>query len=386
MADTYGVGFYGFGFIGKVHAYGYRTLPLYFDPMPLRARMVGVCTSRQETAERARETLDFEFCTTDYHDLLARDDIQIVHCCTPNNLHHDFLVDAVRAGKHIYCDKPLALNAEEAVDLARVMRQTGYSGKHQMTFQYRFLPATLRARQLIEDGFLGRVFGYRAQYLHSGYINPDRPISWRLDAGKSGAGALGDLGSHILDLVYCLLGEYSELGADLETFIKERPLKDGSGRRPVEVDDIAVINTRMADGSIGVVEAWRLATGAEDELRFEIHGQNGALRFNLMDPNWLEAYDARDPDKPIGGTRGWKRIGTVQRYPAPGGFPAPKLSVGWIRSHVQCLYNFLRCIAEDDAPRPSMEDGAYIQLVMDTAQQSDRQKKRLKVPTLDDAL
>ncbi|HOX38513.1 MAG TPA: Gfo/Idh/MocA family oxidoreductase [Candidatus Brocadiia bacterium] len=378
--QTYGVGFYGFGFIGKVHAYGYLNLPIYYNPAPVKAKLVGVCTSSRQTAEASRDLLGFDFGTTDYRELLNRDDIQIVHCCAPNNLHHDFVADAMRAGKHIYCDKPLALNADEARDLLNIAERTGYRGKFQMTFQYRFFPATMRAKQLIDEGFLGRVFGFRAEYLHAGYIDPTRPMTWRLDAAQSGCGALGDLGSHALDLIYGLLGPYAKVNASLETMIKERPLKDGSGKAKVGVDDVAILNMKMPDGAVGTIEAWRLATGAEDELRFEIHGERGALRFNLMDPNWLEAYDAREAEKPLGGERGWKRIACVHRFDPPGGFPGPKNTIGWMRGHVHCLYNFLDAITKDENPRPSLRDGAYIQQVMDSAIRSSQDGCWVDIP------
>ncbi len=368
-AETYGVGVYGCGFIGRVHAYCHINLPLFYDPPPLNTRLVGVCTSRRETAEEARKKIGFAFGTDDPRELLESDEIDIVHCCAPNHLHRHFLIAAIEADKHIYCDKPLALNAEEAEEIRRVAERTGYSKKFQMTHQYRYLPATMRARQLIDEGFVGRVFGFRAQYLHSGYIDARRPMSWRLEAEKAGSGALGDLGTHALDLIYSLLGPYRAVFAHQETFIPERPNASG-GTSKVNVDDVTVSTVRMQSGALGTVEAWRLATGAEDELRFEIHGSKGALRFNLMEPNWLEVFDADAPSSPMGGDRGWKRVAAVQRYPEPAGFPGPKFSIGWIRAHQHCLYAFLKAIAADHPTAPSLTDAVYIQHVHDAIAES----------------
>lgn len=370
----YGVGMYGCGFIGKVHTYGYVNLPLFYDPPVLKTRLVGVCTSTTESAKCAKEQLGFEFGTTDYHELLERDDIHIVHCCTPNHLHYDFLIDAIKAGKHIYCEKPLALNAEQAQEILETAAKEDYNRKFQIAHQYNYFPATLRAKQLIDDGFLGEVFGFRAQYLHSGYISKNRPMSWRLDVTRGGSGALGDLGTHVLDLMYHLLGSYDKVFALQETFIKERPKATGEGTVSVQVDDVTMAIVRMSNGAIGTVEAWRVATGTEDELRFEIHGSKGAMRFNLMDPNWLEVYDMRSKDMPFGGDRGWKKISTVQRYPKPAGFPGPKFAIGWIRGHMECLHAFLTAIATDGRTVPSLEDGVYIQklhdLIIESAQEN----------------
>lgn len=367
-----GVGIVGYGFMGKVHTYGYRNIPLFYDPPPVETRLVSVCTAHRETAEKARKIGGFESCTTDPRELIERDDIHIINCCTPNRCHRDLLLPAIGAGKHIYCDKPLAFNAREAREIASAAAKG--KGKCQMTLQYRFLPATLRAKQLIEAGFLGRVFGFRAAYLHAGYIEASRPMSWRLKKSESGGGALFDLGSHILDLIYHLLGDFASVSALCETLIQERPLpNDPKTMAKVEVDDVSILTVRMKSGAIGTVESWRLATGANDELKFEIHGEKGALRFNLMDPNWLYAYDCRDAEGDYGGNRGFKQIECVQRYPKPAVLPGPKLSVGWIRCHMACLHSFLAHIAEDTPATPSFADGARIHEVMEAAYRSSEE-------------
>lgn len=362
---TYGIAIYGCGAIGKVHAYCYNNLSFFYAPPALKTELVGVCTSSQETANTAKETLGFRFATTDYRDLLNSDDIQIVHCCTPNYLHKDFLIAAIKADKHIYCEKPIALNLEEAEEVLAVAKKNNYNKKFQMTFNYRYFPATMRAKQLIDAGFLDKVFGFRAQYLHSGYDNENKPLSWRLDIKKSGSGALGDLGTHVLDLIYYLLGPYARIMADSETFIKERPIPGSLEKGEVKVDDVTIGMARMKDGGMGTIEAWRLATGTEDDLRFEIHGSKGALRFNLMKPNWLEVYDNRESGEPLGGNRGWKKISTMQKYPMPAIFPSSKAPIGWLRSHLESIHSFLTTIREDSLPVPSLEDGVYIQRVHD---------------------
>jgi len=365
-SKQFGVGMVGYGFIGKMHTYAYKSIPVYYDPPPADVRLVGVCTSRDETAQRAAEHGGYEFCTTDYHELLERDDIHIINCCTPNHLHGDVLIDAIGAGKHVYCDKPLAVNLAEAQEILDVVERS--SIVNQMTFQYRFVPAIVRAKQLIDEGLLGELMSFRAAYLHSGYVDPNRPMSWRLDKARSGGGALFDLGSHVLDLVRYLLGECREVFATTRTFISRRPASKGSSELvDVKVDDLVLVQMRMENGALGTMEASRIATGANDDLRLEIHGREGAIRFELMEPNWLYFYDNRLGDEPIGGKKGFVRIETVQRFPRPAAFPGPKFTVGWERFHIACMYNFLNNVAKGEHSPPTLYDGFKVQEVMEAA-------------------
>jgi predicted dehydrogenase len=352
----------GFGFIGKVHAHAYRSQRLFYDPTPVVPRLVGVCTSRPETAARAAEQGEFAFGTDRFEDLLGREDIHVIDVATPNHLHRDQVIAALRAGKHVYCDKPLAValaDAEAIVAEARARPEQS----HGMALHCRFVPATMRARELIAEGRIGRVYHFRAAYLHSGYEDPDRPLSWRLSR-EVGGGVLSDLGSHIIDLMAWLLGPYESVHASAETFIRERPLTTGSSQRaPVEVEDYVAFQTRMASGALGFVEASRFATGAQDQLEFAIYAEKGALRFDLMNPNWLAFYDATDAPGDLGGERGFKLIECVQRYPKPNALPSPKLGVGWIRYHIHALHDFLSAVAEGRLGSATLWDGAYAQAV-----------------------
>ena len=371
-----GVGIAGYGFIGKVHAYAYRNLPWFYDPAPARVRLVGVCTSRQETADAARAQARFEFATTDFGDLLRRDDIQVINLCTPNHLHKDELLAAMAAGKHIYCDKPVTGNWAEAQAVAAAL--PAYRGIHQMTLNYRFTNVAIRARQLIQDGFLGPITQFRVAYLHSGSVDPNKRMAWKQMA-SAGGGVINDLGSHALDLVDWLIGPIAEVLAETRMLYPQRP--DPSGRLvAVEAEDAMTVLARLANGGSGVVEASKIATGADDELRIEIHGARGALRLNTMEPNHLEAYDASDPEMPFGGTRGWKSIATVDRFPKPGGWPGPKFTVGWLRSHVHCLYHFVSAVAEGRPASPSLRDGVRLQRLLDIVQCSARERAWRVVP------
>ncbi len=378
-----GVGMVGYGFIGKVHSHAHRSLPLFYDPLPAQTRLVGVCTATEASGNKAREQAGFAFATTDYRDLLERDDIHLIHICTPNDTHRAVILDALRAGKHIYCDKPLALNvaeAEEIVALAQTIATV-----QQMTFNYRFVPAIMRARQLVEAGFLGDLFQFRAAYLHAGYIDVNRPFSWRLDRTRSGGGAIADLGAHIIDLTRFLIGqgtgvgragEFATVAADLQTVIAERKDPKTGVMRRVDVDDIALVQCRVEGGAVGTLEASRLATGVQDELRLELHGTKGGLRFSLMEPNWLDAYDATQPEIALGGNRGYTRIESVTRYPKPYALGAAKNTIGWLNFHIQSLYDCIANIAAHTEGRPisvwspTFTDGLAAQRVIAACQKS----------------
>jgi predicted dehydrogenase len=366
---VYRVGILGFGFIGKVHAYGYATLPFYYDPVPLRARITHVVASRPETAQKAAETLGADVAATDYRAVTEDPAVDIVHVCTPNHLHKEALLSAMRHGKHLYCDKPLTATFEEAEAIRAALAD--YRGVAQMTFQNRFFPATLRAKQLVEAGALGEILQFRAAYLHGGSANPEAPAKWKLSAA-AGGGVIADLASHVFDLVEHLVGPIHSLLAATHIAYPDRPSAADPARRvTVDAEDCVTLLARLGNGALGTLEATKLATGSEDELRVEVHGSRGAIRFNLMDPHHLEFFDATLPDGPAGGLRGWNRIDAGQRYPAPAAsFPSPKASIGWLRGHVACLANFLQAVAENRPAEPGLQQGIRIQRLMDCARRS----------------
>lgn len=381
MRKRLGVAIVGYGFIGRVHAYGYLNLPLFYQTLPAKVKLVGVCTAHAQTAKKAKDEIGFAVATTNYKDLLKRDDIDIIDCCIPNYLHKNLLIDSMRAEKHVYGDKPLAMNLKEAEQILKVAQETKVV--HQMAFEYRFIPAIMRAKELAKKKFLGKTFHFRAIYLHSGYLDPQRPISWRLDKKRAGGGALIDMGPHLIDLIRYLLGEVKGVNTISETFIKKRPLPGKPNKKvKVEVDDISLLQIKMESGAVGTVEVSRLATGSNDELRIEIHGSKGAICFNLMDPNWLWVYDTQDPEEPIGGFRGFKKIETVQRYPEPASLPGPKFSIGWMRYHIASQFDFIKRVAEGKEGIPSFYDGYKAQEVIEAAQVSATEKRWVSLDEL----
>lgn len=366
---TYRIGIVGAGFMGRTHAWCWRSLPFFYSPLDFRCELHGVCTSRRETAEKAREDLGFAKSYTSVQEMADDPQIDLLDIASPNSAHLEAILAAHAAGKPVYCDKPLTGSLQQAEELAR--RVPGLVQAGQMVFHNRFFPATMRARQLVEQGALGQVIGFRAAYLHSGNVPEGRPLAWK-DTKEYGAGVLYDLGSHVLDLLTWLAGdEPAEVMARQRILHPLRPSREDPSRMVEQnADDQTVMLVTMRSGAIGTLEASKIATGAQDELRFELHGTKGALRFSLMDPNYLDWFDMKDPEAPLGGTSGFKRIHCVQRYMPPAIFPTPKATLGWLRGHLHCLYSFITAYHERLPFDPSLARGVEIERWLAAAERS----------------
>ncbi len=374
---TYRVGIIGFGFIGKVHAYGYLNLPLFYDQNDFRAEITHVCTSRPETAQKGAAQVGAAHAVTDFHAITDNPDIDIVNICTPNHLHCDAVLAAIKHQKHIYCDKPLTATYEEALRIQAALKD--YRGISQMTLQNRFFPVTLRAKQMIDQGAIGEILEFRGAYLHSGSSDPNTPLKWKL-SGEAGGGVVADLGSHILDLLEHLVGPFASLTATTHIAYPDRPsAADPSKRVTVDAEDNMLATVRLASGAYGHISASKIATGTEDEVSFEIYGSKGALKMLPNDWHHLYYYDCSAPAKPLGGTRGWTAIDCGQRYDAPAGFPTPKAAIGWIRSHMHCLYTFLNSVHTGKPIGPTLERGVRIQLLIEKVREAAASGKWVSV-------
>ena len=364
---TIGVGIIGWGFMGRTHTQALRSLPLFYPGAGFDAALRCVCSGHLENAREAARAAGFERYTDDYRQLLAMPDIDVVSVCTPNALHEEMVIAALEAGKHVYIDKPLAVTAQSARRIAEVAEQA--PGFTRMVFNNRYMPATLRARQLMEEGRIGRVLTFSARYLHSGSIDPEKTVGWK--QGLEG-GVLLDMGSHALDLLTWLVGYPRRVLCKSFTLYPERPAPGGGRTRALSEDHVQML-LELEGGAVGSVEASKIATGASDELLLEIRGDRGALKWNSMDPNYLDFYDNTLPEADYGGTRGFTRIESVGRYPAPGGkFLPPKNSVGWERGHLHCYYTFLDAVARGERPTENTAaDGARLQQLMEDCRRSD---------------
>ncbi len=376
--DEIGIGLVGYGYIGRVHTLSYRELPLYYPGALPKLTLAAVCTSRPESAQAAAKEGGYASWFTDVEKLVRHDAVTVVDCSTPNNQHRETLLAAIAAGKHVYCEKPLALNGAEAREIAREAAKAGVSVG--MTFNFRFVPALMRAKQMIADGKLGDIYSFRAEYYHSGYIDPQRPLVWRMKKEVSGGGALVDLGSHVIDLVRHLLGEIESVRAVTTIYTPRRPVAPGSATLgDVTVDDAAWLELKLSRGVLGTLEVSRYATGSLDDLNLEVFGSKGAVRFSLMDANWLYWYDATRPGGFLGGDQGWTRLETVQHYRGAS-VPPPRSILGWTRTHAECQYAFLAAVAAGKKPEPGIHDGLRTQLVLDAAYESAESDGWVRVP------
>ena len=372
-----GIAIIGYGGVARVHGMAYRSIPFHYGFPADLVKIIGVAGSNPTSAEAAARELGCDFWTTDYHTLLDREDVDIVDICVPNALHEEIIVAAAAAGKHIFCEKPLALNVEQSRRIVEAVEKAGV--KNQLNFNFRFYPAITRARQMIDEGFLGRVYSFRSCFYRSSYIDPNKPLSWRLSKDVAGGGASFDLGSHILDLVYFLLGDYSSVLATVDTLISERPVALGAAEKGrVDVDDIVIMQVRMADNTLGSIEISRMGTGATNDLKIEIFGEKGALRFSAEDPSWLEVFDVRDPVQPTGGMGGYRRVQTVGRFE---GHKVPDWSMapGFIATFAESQYKFMQAVSEGLMPAPTFKDGLHIQKVMQAAFVSSDEKRWVKI-------
>ena len=368
-----GVGIIGWGFMGKTHTHALREMPLFYPGAGFEPVLASVCSRRVDMAKEAARQMGFAHFTDDYMETLRRDDVQVVSICTPNELHEEMALRAIELGKHVYLDKPVSTDYASAKRIADAAKKAVVTC--QVALNNRFLPAIIRAKQLIDEGRIGEVTAFRCYYKHSGSIDPNRPVGWKQ---LSSAGVLQDLGSHALDMITWLIGAPESLMCSLRTLYPARP-KAGGGEVTALGDDHALIVMKMPGGAVGTVEASKIWTGADDELGFDIAGTKGAIRFDLMQPNYVEFFDNAVPEAAYGGERGYVRIAAVARFEKPAGaFLPPKNTIGWDRAHMHCYYSFLQSIADGTKPSPNLDDGAEVQRLMDLCTKSHNEARWLQ--------
>ncbi len=357
------VGIIGAGFMGRTHTFDYRNMGLFYDELPFTIKLVAICDTDRAKAEKHRDEFGFQIATDRYQDLVNREDIDVVDVSTPTRYHGEQIIAALDAGKHLYVDKPLCMTGSEADEIVRRAAHT--PAVKQVAYHYRFYPATAKTRMLIDAGFLGTPISFRVEYYHSSNLDPAKPMGWKQDATMGGGGVLIEMACHALDLVYFFFGRYARVGMEKIVLYPQRP--DGSGAmREVKGEDHVLLNVRMQNGMIGTIEVSKVAAGSNDDLNYSLYGSRGAVKYESMNPNYLGIYDATRPPGPIGGTSGFQAIETVNKYPdSRSQFPGPRFGAGWLRGHVACHYNFVNCVSRGSPASPSLEDGAYIQKVIE---------------------
>lgn len=366
------IGLVGFGFMGKTHLWSVQNLPFFYkgEELGCTAEVAALCSSSLPKAEAAVKEFRIPRAVSSPEEILSDPSIDIVDICTPNPSHYAFAKAAILAGKHVLCEKPLTVTAREAWELADLAEERGLICG--TVFNNRFLSPVIRARQLIEENRLGRILSFDFSYKHNSCIDPTRWVGWKQQAAFGG-GTLYDLGPHVLDLCRFLCGDPVAVAGRSQIAYDSHTMANGTAWM-TDADEAFYMICRTGSGAMGTVTVSKLIQGANDELAFSIHGEKGSLSFSLMDPNYLNFYDATAQGSPIGGVRGYTRIECVGRYPAPAsGFPTVKAPQGWLRGHLGCMASYLSCVAERRPCSPSFADGAAVQTLLEAAVQSDRE-------------
>jgi len=373
MAGKLNVGLIGCGFMGRVHSNAYLKLNKFFD-VENQIVMKCVCDSNTEKLGAFAANWGWESTETDWRRVINRNDIDLIDVCTPNNTHHDIVTAAAEAGKIIALEKPLAMNAAEGESMVAAVRR---SGKPNMVwFNYRRVPAAALAKQIIEDGKIGRVFHYRAKYLQDYTISPDVPQGgdglWRLDAKVAGSGVTGDLLAHSIDMAMWLIGPIKTVCAMTETFVKERPMQQTGKMMPVTIDDACAFLARFENGSMGTFESTRYACGRKNQNTFEVNGDKGSVAFDLETAHELEYFDHGDPV----GVRGWRTIKTWDsKHPYMKNWWVPGCGIGYEHWHINTLADFIAGIEKGEKTCPDLEDALATQYVCDAVLASAKNKK-----------
>lgn len=368
------VGMIGYKFMGKMHSHAYRDVPFYFDTdaVPVLQAISG--RDRANVEEAARR-FGFASSETDWRRLIERDDIDLIDIGTPNCNHAEIAIAAAEAGKHVLCEKPLAMNVREAEQMLDAVKRAGVV--HMICHNYRFAPAVQYAKKLIDEGKLGKIYHIRAVYLQDWIMDPNFPLVWRLRKEVSGSGTHGDLMSHSIDLARFLVGEIAEVCGMMETFIKERPLGEMSGglgakasgeeKGTVDVDDAVAFLARFENGAMGVFEATRYAKGNRNGNRFEINGSKGSVRWDMENMNNLQLF--LEEDEP--GSQGFRTINcTEEAHPYAGAYWPAGHIIGYEHTFINLVREMMQGIAEGRSPAPNFEDGYRNQLVLDAVERS----------------
>jgi len=369
----------GYKFMGRAHSNAYRQVSHFF-PSKFTPRLKVICGRDREAAAAAARQLGWEEVETDWRKVVERKDIDVIDISTPGYLHHQQALAAAAAGKHIICEKPLANTLADAKEMLRAVEKAGV--KHMLMHNYRKIPAVVLVRKLIDEGRLGTICHYHGAYLQDWIIDPQFPLVWRLQKKFTGAGALGDIGSHAIDLARYLNSEFTAVTGQLTTFIKERPLvgEDKGQRRvtagsemgKVTVDDDANFLARFANGSVGVFESSRFCGGRRNYNTFQIYGTKGSVAFNLERMDELEFYNREDPQQ----EQGFKTISVTESvHPYVGAWWPPGHIIGYEHTFVHAVHDFLMALENDTLPSPNFTDGVKNQAVLEAVERSAKSGK-----------
>lgn len=377
-------GLIGYKFMGRAHSNAYRQVNHFFDA---DAYIVprAICGRDETSVKAASEKFGFETYDTDWKSFVKRDDIDFIDITAPSNVHMEMALLATQEKKHIFCEKPLAMNADDARLMWKAAESAGIV--HQVGFNYRFVPAIRLAKKLIDEGKLGKIYHFRGLYLQDWIVDPDFPLVWRLDKKVAGSGAHGDINAHIIDLARYLVGDFKKVMGMQKTFIKKRPVvefMDGLSAKgsksakmgDVTVDDASIFMTEFKNGALGTFEATRFATGRRNGMSFEINGSKGSVKFEFERMNELQYYNNDDPSY----QQGFKLISATEaEHEFAGAWWPPGHVIGYEHTFVHEFYNFVQSICDESQASPDFEDGYMCCRVLDAIDDSIKEGQWINV-------
>jgi predicted dehydrogenase len=368
------IGLIGTGLMGRAHANGYNRIHNFFPELEYEPELIAVCSRNLEKVKAFAEQWNFASYETDWKKLIARDDIDAVDICTPNDSHAEISIAAAEAGKMILCEKPLSRNIEEGQKMVDAAEKAGV--KTTVWYNYRRMPAVTLAKNIIDSGKLGKIFHYRGNFLQDWTINADLPQGgeglWRLDSSAAGSGVTGDLLAHCIDSAMWLNGGIKDVSAVTETFVKERIHQLTGKVEPVKIDDACLFHCHFENGSLGLFEATRYARGHKALKTFEINGEHASIRWDLHDMNRLEYFDHSDESQ----VRGWRSIHVTDGdHPYIDKWWIPGCGIGWEHSFVHQVADFLKSLEDGSDCSPTFKEALQTQKVCEAILTSANEKK-----------
>jgi predicted dehydrogenase len=356
------IGLIGCGFMGRTHSNAYNRIPNFFPALEYQPVLKAACSRNKNNSIAFADQWGYESFETNWKDLIARNDIDAIDICTPNDTHAEIAIAAAEAGKMVLTEKPIARSLSEGQQMVDAVERAGV--KNTVWYNYRRIPAVTLAKQIIDSGKLGKIFHYRANFLQDWTINADLPQGgqalWRLDAGVAGSGVTGDLLAHCIDTAMWLNGGIKDVCAVTETFVKERMHQITGKVEKVGIDDACIFLCHFNNGSLGNFESTRYARGHKALYTFEINGANASIAWDLHDLNKLEYFDYADDSM----VRGWRSIHVTDGdHPYMDKWWVPGLSIGYEHSFVHQAADFLRCLDTGEPCAPTFKDALETQKV-----------------------
>jgi predicted dehydrogenase len=377
MHTPLNIGMIGYGFMGRAHSNAYRKVNQFF-PLKYQPVLKACCARKADKIKAFAENWGYESFETDWRRLIERKDIDAIDIGSPNNTHREIVLAAAAAGKMILCEKPLAMNAAEAEEMTAAVEKAGVA--NMVWFNYRRVPAIALAKQVVDEGRVGRPFHYRATYLQDWTIAEDVPQGgaalWRLDVDVAGSGVTGDLLAHSIDTAEWLNGPIRAVTARTETFVKERVHQETGKKQPVGIDDACMFLAVFANGSMGTFESTRYARGRKNYNTFELNGEKGSVYFDLEDPHILQYFKYADPktgQKVESHLTGWQRINVTNfEHPYMNRWWVPGCTIGYEHTFINALADFLMALETGEKVQPDFRCALQTQKVCDAVLESGR--------------